>query len=89
MGEALSGRVKDLTDEYRDGIEEMTEEPVAVGELIEPQRQLIAALIGGMPDRRSELLIGFECDEPDWSWMWGHPKRAASGIGVPNHGEEL
>jgi hypothetical protein len=69
MGEVLSGRVKDLADEYRDGFEGMTEEPIAIEELIETQRLLIAALIGGMPDRHRNFLIGFERGEPDWSLL--------------------
>ncbi|MCT8970787.1 nucleotidyl transferase AbiEii/AbiGii toxin family protein [Microbaculum marinisediminis] len=69
MGEVLSGRVKDLADEYRDGFEGMTEEPVAIDGLIETQQQMIAALIGGMPDRHRDFLIGFERGEPDWSLL--------------------
>lgn len=69
MGEVLSGRVKDLADEYRNGFEGMTEEPVVIEELIETQRQLIALLIGGMPDRHRNFLIGFERGKPDWSLL--------------------
>lgn len=69
MGEVLSGRVKDLANEYRNGFEGMTEEVVHIEELIEAQHQMIEVLIGGMPDEHREFLIGFERGEPDWSLL--------------------
>ncbi|WP_435657128.1 nucleotidyl transferase AbiEii/AbiGii toxin family protein [Brucella pituitosa] len=69
MGEVLSGRVKDLANEYRNGFEGMTEELVHIAELIEAQRKMIDELIGGMPDEHREFLIGFERGEPDWSLL--------------------
>lgn len=67
MGEVLSGRVKDLSNEYRNGFEGMTEEDVTIEELIETQHEMIERLIGEMPDCHREFLIGFERGEPDWS----------------------
>lgn len=67
MGEVLSGRVKDLEAEYRDSFEGMTAVAVPIIELINTQALLIDELIGGMPDRHREFLIGFERGEPDWS----------------------
>lgn len=67
MGEVLSGRVKDLASEYRDGFQGMTSEPVPIVDLVETQRVMIATLIGDMPDRHREFLIGFERGRPDWS----------------------
>ncbi len=69
MGEVLSGRVKDLTNEYRNGFEGMTEELVHIEELIEAQQKMIDELIGGMPDEHREFLIRFERGEPDWSLL--------------------
>lgn len=69
MGEVLSGRVKDLANEYRNGFEGMTEEVVAIEELMETQHEMIELLIGGMPDHHREFLIGFERGEPDWSLL--------------------
>ena len=66
MGEVLSGRIKDLESEYRDGFEGMTEEAVSIDELIETQHSMIGALIGGMPDHHRDFLMGFERGEPDW-----------------------
>ncbi|MBO9462466.1 nucleotidyl transferase AbiEii/AbiGii toxin family protein [Labrenzia sp. R5_0] len=69
MGEVLSGRVKDLASDYRNGFEGMTEEDVAIEELIKTQQEMIGKLIGEMPDRHREFLIGFERGEPDWSLL--------------------
>lgn len=69
MGEVLSGRVKDLANEYTNGFEGMTEETVAIDELVNTQDAMIAALIGGMPDHHRAFLIGFERGEPDWSLL--------------------
>lgn len=67
MGEVLSGRVKDLEAEFKEGFDGMTEEAVSIGELIETQKRLIADLIGNMPDAHRDFLIGFERGAPDWS----------------------
>lgn len=69
MGEVLSGRVKDLANEYRNGFEGMTEEVIAIEELIRTQHEMIKTLIGGMPDHHRAFLIGFERGEPDWSLL--------------------
>ncbi|WP_170760722.1 nucleotidyl transferase AbiEii/AbiGii toxin family protein [Ruegeria lacuscaerulensis] len=67
MGEVLSGRVKDLADEFRDGFDGMTETAVGIEDLIQTQQNLIADLIGNMPDKHRKFLIRFEHGEPDWS----------------------
>lgn len=67
MGEVLSGRVKDLVNEYRDGFEGMTESAVSIDDLIQTQQRLMADLIGKMPEIHRDFLIGFERGEPDWS----------------------
>lgn len=69
MGEVLSGRVKDLADEYRDGFDGMTDVAVPIETLIATQRQLIKGLIGQMPERHRIFLLGFERGDPDWSLL--------------------
>lgn len=69
MGEVLSGRVKDLVNEYSNGFEGMTEETVPIDELVKTQHTMISALIGTMPDHHREFLIGFERGETDWSLL--------------------
>jgi len=69
MSEVLSGRCKDLTQEYQSGFEGMTEEPASIEDLIDAQQSMISQLIGGMPDRHRELLIGFEKGDPKWELL--------------------
>ncbi|MBW6424191.1 nucleotidyl transferase AbiEii/AbiGii toxin family protein [Rhizobium sp. XQZ8] len=69
MGEVLSGRVKDLANEYSNGFEGMTEETVAIDELVQTQHEMIEVLVGGMPDHHRDFLIGFERGQPDWSLL--------------------
>lgn len=69
MGEVLSGRVKDLDAEFKDGFDGMTEQTVFVEDLIDTQMTLIKLLINDMPDAHRTFLIGFEKGEPDWSLL--------------------
>ncbi len=69
MGEVLSGRIKDLTAEYRDGFDGMTEDPVPLETLIATQHEIIDQLVCQMPDRHRSFLIGFEKGSPDWSLL--------------------
>ncbi len=69
MGEVLSGRVKDLANEYSNGFEGMTETTVAIDDLVKTQHEMIEVLIGAMPDHHREFLVGFERGEPDWSLL--------------------
>lgn len=69
MGEVLSGRCKDLAEEYRHGFEGMTVEPVPIEALMETQRIMIDVLIGGMPERHRIFLSAFESGAPDWSLL--------------------
>lgn len=69
MGEVLSGRVKDLENEYRNGFEGMTDDIIDIDELISTQTEMIDLLIGKMPDQHRQFLIGFESGTPDWSML--------------------
>lgn len=69
MGEVLSGRVKDLAGEYRDGFEGMTETAVPIEELVATQTRLIPELIGQMPAEHRTFLLGFERGAPDWALL--------------------
>ncbi|MEE3045310.1 MAG: nucleotidyl transferase AbiEii/AbiGii toxin family protein [Pseudomonadota bacterium] len=69
MGEVLSGRVKDLANEFRNGFEGMTEEAVDLDELVSTQTEMIELLIRGMPDHHRRFLVDFERGKPDWSLL--------------------
>jgi hypothetical protein len=69
MHEVLSGRKKDLAVEFKQGFVGMTEDDIAIEELIQAQDAMIAAVIGEMPRHHREFLIGFESGRPDWSLL--------------------
>ena len=69
MGEVLSGRRKDLAEEYRSGFVGMTEKPVALEALQQTQQALIDQLVGDMPDHHRRFLLGFEQGSPDWTLL--------------------
>lgn len=79
MGEILSGRVKDLAAEYRDGFAGMTQTPIGIHTLIQTQARLIRELIGQMPQHHQEFLLTFEKGAADWSLLGldGAPKLPA------------
>ena len=53
----------------------MTTGPVALDELLEAQKALIAAIIGDMPEAHRDFLMGFKQGAPDWSLL-GVPEAA-------------
>lgn len=69
MFEVLSGRCKDLEKEYNSDFDGMTEEPVALADLIDARKSMIVGLIGDMPKQHREFLVGFEKGEPDWELL--------------------
>jgi len=69
MWEVLSGRKKDLAAEYKNGFEGMTEDGATIDDLVQAQDAMIETLIGGMPQRHKDFLIGFERGESDWSLL--------------------
>ena len=69
MGEVLSGRSKNLAEEYRSGFVGMTETPVALDALQQTQEVLIDQLIGDMPEYHKRFLMGFEHGIPDWTLL--------------------
>jgi len=69
MAEVLAVRPKDITREYETNFQGMTADPVSLEELLQARTDITNAIIGGMPDRHRQLLVGFEAGEPDWSLL--------------------
>ena len=69
MAEVLAPTRKDITQEFERGFNGMTEVPVALAELIETREQVIAEIVGRMPQGHKEMLLSFETGEPDWSLL--------------------
>ncbi len=69
MGEVLSERRKNIESEFHNSFEGMTDAPVTLAELLAAQDALLHDIVGDMPERHREFLIGFEKGAPDWSLL--------------------
>lgn len=66
MHEVITARRKDISQEYERNFAGMTNEPVALEELLAAREATIEAVIGNMPDNHRKFLISFERDDPLW-----------------------
>ncbi len=55
MHEVLAARRKDISEEFVRGFNGMTEKPITVKELADAREQLIAEIVGKMPDTHRPL----------------------------------
>jgi predicted nucleotidyltransferase component of viral defense system len=69
MGEVLASRQKDISQEYERGFQGMTAQPVPLAELLAARKELVARIVGDMPDPHCRFLLSFERGEPDWSLL--------------------
>jgi hypothetical protein len=47
----------------------MTEEPVALEELLTAREEIIAAIVAAMPLEHRRFILGFKRGEPDWELL--------------------
>ena len=76
MFEVLAPRRKGFTEEYLRGFEGMTDSPVSQEELRATREELVATIVGQMPDGHRRFLISFERGVPEWHLL-GVPNAAA------------
>ncbi len=69
MAEVLAPTRLDIEPEYRTNFQGMTQEPIALDELLAARERLIAEIVGNMPDEHRQFLISFEGGEPDWKLL--------------------
>jgi predicted nucleotidyltransferase component of viral defense system len=69
MAEVLDPRFKALDEEFARGFVGMTVEPVDVGELEKARTDLIAAVVGDMPQDHRRFLVSFEKGQPAWELL--------------------
>lgn len=69
MAEVLGSLQKNIVQEYERGFEGMTDSPVALEDLIKAREELVAEIVGKMPDRHRRFLISFERGEPKWDLL--------------------
>jgi len=69
MSEILAPTRKDISAEFERGFQGMTEEPVALNDLLAAREALVANIVDKMPDEHRKFLISFERGEPDWTLL--------------------
>lgn len=47
----------------------MTVEPVAIDNLIAARTDLVAGIVGNIPDQQRRFLVSFESGKPDWDLL--------------------
>jgi predicted nucleotidyltransferase component of viral defense system len=66
MAEVLAPTLQDIRQEFERGFEGMTEKPVTLDDLVRAREDMIAELVGNMPDEHRRFLASFKRGKPDW-----------------------
>ena len=66
IAELLAPTRRELADEFARGLAGMTETPVTLDDLVRTREEIVAEVVGGMPDAHRAFLVSFETGEPDW-----------------------
>jgi predicted nucleotidyltransferase component of viral defense system len=66
MFEVLKANRKDITQHYQSAFVGMTEEEVPLDDLLTAREEMIADIVGKMPDAHKKFLVSFERGQPDW-----------------------
>lgn len=69
MAEVLAPQRRDISVEYRRGFEGMVERPVSLDQLLKAREDLIAEIVGKMPEQHKQFLVSVKKGEPDWSLL--------------------
>jgi len=67
MAEVLAPPRLDISAEYKRGFEGMVDESVPLDELLKAREDLIAEIVGRMPEQHKRFLISVKRGEPDWA----------------------
>jgi hypothetical protein len=69
MAEILAPARLDISAEYKRGFEGMVTEPVTLEELLQAREDLIAEIVGKMPEQHKRFLVSVKRGEPDWALL--------------------
>ncbi len=69
MSEVLAVRPKNITQEFQNNFEGMTDQSVNLDGLVRARSDITKAIVGGMSKGHRRFLVGFEAGEPDWSLL--------------------
>ena len=66
MARLLAPVRRDMTKEYARGLAGMMEKPVSLNALVRTREDLVADIVGRMPDAHRRFLLSFQKGEPEW-----------------------
>lgn len=69
MAEVLAPSLKDIRQEFESGFVGMTQDEVTLQSLYDARTELIARIVGEMPDPHRRFLLSFKAGEPDWALL--------------------
>jgi Nucleotidyl transferase AbiEii toxin, Type IV TA system len=69
MAEVLAPQLLDISAEYKRGFEGMVHDPVSLDELLKAREELIAGIVGKMPEPHKRFLVSVKRGEPDWALL--------------------
>ena len=69
LAELMVPARRDMAEEFRRGFAGMTVGPVSLDALVSTREELIANVVGRMPDAHKRFLLSFETGAPDWSLL--------------------
>jgi predicted nucleotidyltransferase component of viral defense system len=69
MADVLAPRRLDISTEYKRGFEGMVHDPVTLDELSKAREDLIAEIVGKMPEPHKRFLVSVKRGEPDWALL--------------------
>ena len=69
MAEVLAPTRKPLAEEFERNFVGMTQAAVELADLEAAREEIIAAIVGDMPEAHRHFLLGFKRGEPDWSLL--------------------
>jgi predicted nucleotidyltransferase component of viral defense system len=69
IAEVLAPTLQDIRQEFERGFEGMTEKPVRLDDLLQARGDLIAELVGRMPEGHRRFLATFKRGKPQWELL--------------------
>ena len=69
MAEVLAPQLLDISTEYKRGFEGMVHDSVTLDQLLKAREDLIAAIVGKMPQHHRRFLVSLKRGEPDWALL--------------------
>jgi predicted nucleotidyltransferase component of viral defense system len=69
MAEVLAPARRDISAEYKRGLEGMVDTPVTLDELLQAREDLIGEIVDKMPEQHRSFLISIKRGEPDWALL--------------------